>query len=538
MSQFIKNTFLFFLSLLLVFTNLYAINKIPVLGTVEDVNGVLLPDALITLSRQNNSAVSNRFGEFDLGRIFPNDTMYVIVDGFQKKEFMPSSNMRIKLFPKSIIQEKINNVRNGQTLIIPPGIHFVYPDFNVDSTFGLIISNKSNVTIQGSEKSEIRLLKQDADILHIFKSNNVIIKNLIISYEDLEKRTKNFSISRSQAVDFPDALALAKNLYGERSFFKYDGSLHHTRGFKEPFIEHNLANVVNIVNSSNITMEGVSLSGYGKVCLAGQNSRNISINNSVLNNGIYGTVLENCQNVSISESIITDNVELYYHKNSDVNYVDNKIKILGYHIPELIFVEGGSIEMLDETIIPPPKPTYLISGSFKMSKKEITFDEYDSFCLATGRGLPDDSEWGRGARPVINISYDDAELYCKWLSELTGKKVRLPNVTEWEFAARGGLKGGDDYSYSGNNLLEPVAWCKYNANKMTEPVGLKAPNELGLFDMSGNVFEYCSSTNDSMIVLKGGSWANSGVSCRVADEVVSSINHWDDNIGFRIVQGD
>ena len=113
MSQFIKNTFLFFLSLLLLFTNLYAINKIPVLGTVEDVNGVLLSDALITLSRQNNSAVSNRFGEFDLGRIFPNDTMYVIVDGFQKKEFMPSSNMRIKLFPKSIIQEKINNVRNG-----------------------------------------------------------------------------------------------------------------------------------------------------------------------------------------------------------------------------------------------------------------------------------------------------------------------------------------------------------------------------------------------------------------------------------------
>ncbi len=119
--------------------------------------------------------------------------------------------MKIKLFPKSIIQEKINNVRNGQTLIIPPGIHFLYPDFNVDSTFGLIISNKSNVTIQGSENSEIRLLKKNADIFRIFKSNNINIKNLIISYDDLDKRTKNFNISRSQAVDFPDALNLAKN---------------------------------------------------------------------------------------------------------------------------------------------------------------------------------------------------------------------------------------------------------------------------------------------------------------------------------------
>ena len=538
MSQFNKNAFLFFLSLLFVFTNLYAVNKISVSGIVEDVNGVLLSDVLITLSRQNNSAVSNRFGEFDLGYIFPNDTMYVVIDGFQKKEFKPITSMKIKLFPKSTIQEKINNIRNGETLIIPPGIHFLYPDFNVDSTFGLIISNKSNVTIQGSENAEIRLLKKNADIFRIFKSNNINIKNLIISYEDLDKRTKDFNISRSQAVDFPDALNLAKNMYGENSVFKYDGSLHHTKGFKEPFIEHHLANVVNIVNSTNITFDSVTFSAHGRICLAGQNSRNISINNSVLNDGIYGTVLKNCQNVSISKSLIMDNAELYYYNNSTLNYVDNKIKILGYHVPELIFVEGGSIEMLDETIIPPPKPTYLSSESFKMSKKEITFDQYDSFCMAADKGLPDDSEWGRGTRPVINISYDDAELYCKWLSDLTGKKFRLPNVTEWEFAARGGLKGGDDYAYSGNSLLEPVAWCKYNTNGMTEPVGLKIPNELGLFDMSGNVFEYCSSTNDSMIVLKGGSWANSGVGCRVADEVVSSIHHWDDNIGFRIVQGD
>tara|TARA_B110000495_G_scaffold129767_1_gene112938 strand:- start:20528 stop:22144 length:1617 start_codon:yes stop_codon:yes gene_type:complete len=538
MSIFNNNTNLFFLSLLLVFTDLYAINKIPVSGTIQDVNGIVLSDALITLSRQGNSAISNRFGEFDLGQIFPNDTIYVVIEGFQKKQFRPSVNMKIKLFPKSVIQDKINNLRNGETLIIPPGIHFVYPDFNIDSTFGLLISNKSNVIITGSKKSEIRLLKKDADIFRIFKSNNIQIKNLTISFENLESSTKDLNINQNQAIDFPEALILAKNKFGENSFFKYDGLLHHTKGFHEPFIEHGLANVVKIVNSTNISMDNITFRGYGNICLSSLSSRNILINNSVINNGIYGTVFKDCENVKISKSLITDNVELYYHNNSQVNYVSNTIKILGYFVPELIFVEGGSIEMLDEYILPPPKPTYLSSESFKMSIKEITFDQYDSFCIATNKGFADDSEWGRGSRPVINISYRDAESYCKWLSNLTGKRVRLPSVIEWEFAARGGLKGGDDYAYSGNSLLEPVAWCKYNTNGKTELVGLKMPNELGLFDMSGNVFEYCSSMNDSIIVLKGGSWANSGVGCRVADEVVSSIKHWDDNIGFRIVQSE
>ena len=115
-------------------------------------------------------------------------------------------------------------------------------------------------------------------------------------------------------------------------------------------------------------------------------------------------------------------------------------------------------------------------------------------------------------------------------------EYRLPTESEWEYAARGGLKGGDDNSYSGGNILETVAWCKYNTGGKTEPVGLKDPNEPGLYDMSGNVYEFCLATNDSMIILKGGSWANSGVGCRISDEVVSKINYWDDNIGFRVIE--
>ena len=75
--------------------------------------------------------------------------------------------------------------------------------------------------------------------------------------------------------------------------------------------------------------------------------------------------------------------------------------------------------------------------------------------------------------------------------DLLSKTIRLPNVEEWEYAARGGVNGGDDKFYSGSNILEDVSWCKFNSNERTQPVGLKKSNELGIYDMSGNVYEFC-----------------------------------------------
>ena len=168
---FVIKIFLIILQLIVVISsNLYAINKINVSGIVQSVNGDLLPDALFTLSRQKNSAVSNRFGEFDLGNLFPNDTIYVSLEGFQKRQFSPSLNMEIKLFPKSSIQEKINNVRNGETLIIPPGVHYIYPDYNIDSTLGISINYKTNVSIIGSDSSEIVLMNGHADVFYILET--------------------------------------------------------------------------------------------------------------------------------------------------------------------------------------------------------------------------------------------------------------------------------------------------------------------------------------------------------------------------------
>jgi len=523
--------------LILFNTPISAINKISVSGIVENFKGNQLVEAQLTMKRQKKSATTNRFGEFDLGKIFPDDTLLVTMDGYQYQYLVPKENMEIKLYPKSSIQDKINRARNGETITIPSGVHYIYPDFNIDSTVGMTINYKTNITILGEEDSEIRLKWNSADILYIHESNNITIKNLTIGYYDTYQKENTQILTFDDAKNFDNAFGMARRELGKNSIFKYKGKLYHTNSTTEPADKIIPGKAINIYNSNDIFIDSVNIFGKNNICLNAKESKNINFNNSEVNEGLYGFVLNKCENVNIEKSLISDNSEIIFNKRAQINLNENTIKIAGNYVPEFIIVKGGSIEMLDESIIPPPKPTYLTANTFSISRKEITFDQYDAFCLATNRELPDDSEWGRGKQPVINITYNDAMNYCSWLSSLLGKNIRLPELNEWEFAARGGKEGGDDRFYSGGNILEDVAWCKYNTNKKPEPVGLKVPNELGIYDMSGNVYEFCSGVTDSMIVLKGGSWANSGVGCRVADHVVSKVDFWDDNIGFRVVEG-
>ena len=162
--------------------------------------------------------------------------------------------------------------------------------------------------------------------------------------------------------------------------------------------------------------------------------------------------------------------------------------------PEMVVVPVGSFQMgqggaeKDEV----PVRSVRIQKSFAIGRYEVTFDEYDQFVKAKNLEFPSDEGWGRGRRPVINVSWYEAVEYAKWLSEQTGKRYRLPTEAEREYAARGGKQTS---YWWGNDFLEGMANCKdcgSQWDKKTAPVGSFKPNPFGLYDTAGNVWEWPS----------------------------------------------
>lgn len=155
--------------------------------------------------------------------------------------------------------------------------------------------------------------------------------------------------------------------------------------------------------------------------------------------------------------------------------------------------------------------------------------------------------------PVENVSWYDAQVFLSRLNQLTGKFYRLPTEAEWEYAARGGSKS-KNYTFAGSNTLNVVGWHEGNSNRISHPVGGKQPNELGLYDMSGNVWQWCSDWFDDKYYSKspeenpqgpgresyrscrGGSWWSEEKDCRVTNRDRYPPDARDDDVGFRIAK--
>ena len=223
--------------------------------------------------------------------------------------------------------------------------------------------------------------------------------------------------------------------------------------------------------------------------------------------------------------------------------IDNKKDFI-----EMVFVEGGTFMMGDDdSEYDGEKPAHPVTlSSYYIGKYPVTQAQWKAIM-----GYNPSDFKNTDSCPEERVTWEDAQLFINKLNKkCTNKKYRLPTEAEWEYAARGGKKS-KGYKYSGSDDNESVAWCHQKSDGKTHPVGQKQPNELGIYDMSGNVWEWCNDwyggysseeqTNPSgpafgeFRVIRGGSWrnnpANSHVAFRINDNRYPRLNI----IGFRVV---
>ena len=298
---------------------------------------------------------------------------------------------------------------------------------------------------------------------------------------------------------------------------------------------------------------------------------------------ILVSLVVNAQNLVVYTN---DGVETFFEISSidsikiisqeDISNVDTDI-FSNLEKDEMVYVKGGTFTMgatSEQGTSDPYEneyPTHQVTLSdFYIGKYEVTQQLWEYVMKYSGTAADGttmsayasdvwldfnpSSRYGVGNYyPAYYVSWEDiVNIFIPRLNKITGKKFRLPTEAEWEYAARGGNKS-KGYKYSGSNTIGDVAWYISNSSSMTHPVGTKAPNELGLYDMRGNVWEWCSDwysssyyssspstnptgpTSGSSRVVRGGSWFCGTLYCGVSDRNGYYPGHRYYGHGFRLV---
>ena len=340
--------------------------------------------------------------------------------------------------------------------------------------------------------------------------------------------------------------------------------------------------VVVTEDATNVTISSAMLKGsitnndaINKITARGfcwSTSQNPDIDDEVINNGSssgtgISTFTHKLEN-------LTENTTYYYRTYAITNYgtiygdvksfktvavfdetIDSNgnriITLNGVVVFTMIAVEGGTFQMgatseQGSDAYSNESPVHSVTLSdYYIGETEVTQELWESVMGSNPSGFS-----GYPQRPVEQVSWNDCQEFITKLNELTGKNFRLPTEAEWEYAARGGNKT-KGYKYSGSNSIGNVAWYTDNSSSRTHDVKTKQANELGIYDMSGNVWEWCqdwkgdysssSQTNPtgpssgSYRVLRGGSWNYGARYCRVSSRDSSYPDYRSYDSGFRLV---
>jgi formylglycine-generating enzyme required for sulfatase activity len=293
----------------------------------------------------------------------------------------------------------------------------------------------------------------------------------------------------------------------------------------------------------------VTLSKNGKVVKSWQGLellKDLQVGEYEITAKSNGYISQTTKIVINEEKTTVEDITLKQSNNGNNNYLGGTTS--GLNSDNMIYVEGGTFMMGSNEGEADEKPVHSVTvNSFYISKYEVTQKEWINIMGSNPSYFKGDN------LPVERVSWNDVQEFIKKLNQKTGQKYRLPTEAEWEYAARGGNKS-NGYKYSGSNNKDEVAWYYNNSNSKTHEVGTKAPNELGIYDMTGNVWEWCSDWYDENYyknspsnnpkgpnsgdyrVLRGGSWSALDLGCRSVDRYWIIPGSWGNVVGFRLVQ--